>query len=212
MPLTRKSYRTSINSTARRPFFSPAAQRNPDATTTTTVMHGGVPVSVSFLSWNQDGAVVQREPAANDVERENPRLDHQLSDDEWLQVRAWQGPRRPGIGLAQWTSSSRRRGLFEHEYQGRVLGTDILFNMDAQIDYLVTELEANYNNVYNTITAEGITLNDASDDVVYRFEIPGAILDDDGNRRPREDANVQTVFERRRRNSERARNVYQNAE
>ena len=43
------------------------------------------------------------------------------------------GPRSPGIGLAQWTSEPRRSNLFSG-------GSSILFDMDGQVDYLVSEL------------------------------------------------------------------------
>jgi hypothetical protein len=50
------------------------------------------------------------------------------------------GPRMPGVGLAQWTTSARRSGLSQRTSQGRALGSSILFNMDAQVEYLVSEL------------------------------------------------------------------------
>lgn len=116
-----------------------------------------------------------------------------------------QGPRRAGVGLAQWTSPGRRRGLFQHEYEGQVLGAAILGNMDAQVDYLVSELRSSYAGVYRTIMTGD--LEAASDDVLYRFEIPGAILE---NRRklPRSDPRVHAVLERRRAASRRALEAY----
>lgn len=121
-----------------------------------------------------------------------------------------EGPRLPGVGLAQWTTGNRRDGLFEHEYEGEVQGADILFSMDAQIDYLVTELQGDYRGVYNVVTAENVSVNDAADDVVYRFEIPGAILTDTTPRRkrPRTDPQVQTVFGHRRANANAALAAY----
>jgi Phage tail lysozyme len=111
------------------------------------------------------------------------------------------GPRLPGVGLAQWTTAERREGLFEHEYNGEVLGTDILFNMDAQVDYLVDEMENDYAGVYTLLRGDGVTVNAAADEVVYSFERPGAILTDTTprRRRPRTDAAVQGVFAERRR-------------
>ena len=50
------------------------------------------------------------------------------------------GPRHPGIGIAQWTSPNRREGLFRHAFRGRQLGSAILSDLDAQVDYLVAEL------------------------------------------------------------------------
>ncbi|NEA31423.1 hypothetical protein [Streptomyces sp. SID13031] len=108
------------------------------------------------------------------------------------------GPRLPGVGLAQWTSSARRANLFkhEHEYEGRELGTDVLFSVDAQLAYLAVELRTGYPGVHAVVSAPGVTLVDASD-IVYRFEIPGSILSG-GKKLPRDDPKVQAVFKQRR--------------
>ncbi|MCH2193608.1 phage tail tip lysozyme [Kordia sp.] len=117
------------------------------------------------------------------------------------------GPRKPGIGLAQWTSANRREGLFEHRFRGREDGENIIFNMEAQVDYLVTELMGSYTSVYNVITANDVSVNDASDEVIYNFEIPGSILSG-GSKLPRSNSQVQTSFGHRRNNSNRALRVY----
>gem|GEM_PF-5759799 len=117
------------------------------------------------------------------------------------------GPRMPGIGLAQWTSAGRRSGLFQRTSQGRALGSSILFNMDAQVEYLVSELQASAG-LNASLTAAGVTANDASDNVVYQFEIPGAILDSTGHKLPRADPAVQTVFQQRRNLSQSALDAY----
>jgi len=88
-----------------------------------------------------------------------------------------EGPRLPGVGLAQWTKSSRRKGLFQHAYEGRVLGAGILWNMDAQVDYLASELRAKYPDVDAVLRDAAVTADDACDEVVYSFEIPGAVVD-----------------------------------
>ena len=72
------------------------------------------------------------------------------------------GPRKAGIGLAQWTSAPRREGLFQHAVQGRQPGASILFDMDAQVDYLVTELRGSYPGVFRTVTRAGVTGNTAT--------------------------------------------------
>jgi subtilisin family serine protease len=114
------------------------------------------------------------------------------------------GPKKPGIGLGQWTSADRRAGLFQQR------GATVLFDMDAQVDYLVGEIRANAG-LTGRLTAAGVTVNDAADDVVYDFEIPGAILDGAGNKRPRADPAVQAVFRQRRGNAQRALQAYQAA-
>jgi hypothetical protein len=117
------------------------------------------------------------------------------------------GPKMPGIGLAQWTTAGRRSGLFQRTSQGRPLGSSILFNMDAQVEYLVSELQASAG-LNTSLMAAGVSVNDASDNVVYQFEIPGAVLDAAGNRLPRADPAVQAVFGTRRNLSQGALDAY----
>ena len=119
------------------------------------------------------------------------------------------GPRAPGVGLAQWTTSERRTALFQQTAGGRQLGASVLFNMDAQVDYLVSELKAR-SDLSARLGAAGVTVENAADDIVYEFEIPGAILD--GKRkRPRSDPAVQAVFQVRRRSAHQALRAYQAA-
>lgn len=120
------------------------------------------------------------------------------------------GPRLPGVGLAQWTSANRRRGLFAHAFNGTVLDARILFSMDAQIDYLVTELGAAFRNVDAVLRNPGVGLNDAADEVVYRFEVPGSILEN-GQLLPRSDPRVQAVFGVRRGLAQRALQRFRDA-
>ena len=104
------------------------------------------------------------------------------------------GPRLPGIGLAQWTSPDRRTGLFAHTYQGRQLGSAIVFDLDAQVDYLVTELRSTtYRSVDVVLRRPGVTLEQASDEVVLNFERPADVLN-----KPTSDPGVQVVLNRRR--------------
>lgn len=117
------------------------------------------------------------------------------------------GPRRPGVGLAQWTSGNRRAGLFAHSYRGRVLGAQVLFDMDAQLDYLVSELRGSYRGVDAVVGAAGVTVADAAAEVVYRFEVPGSVLED-GRLRPRDDPAVARVFAARTERAERALEAY----
>jgi hypothetical protein len=53
-------------------------------------------------------------------------------------TRVGPGAAAPGIGLAQWTSAERRRGLFAGG------DSSILFDMDRQIEYLVGELTGRF--------------------------------------------------------------------
>lgn len=120
------------------------------------------------------------------------------------------GPRRPGVGLAQWTSPARRAGLFRHTYGGLMLGARILFDMDAQLDYLVQELRTSYRRVDALLRDPGVTVDAAADEVVYNFEVPGAILAN-RRKRPRTDPQVQRVFSARRRAAHAALAAYRRA-
>jgi hypothetical protein len=87
------------------------------------------------------------------------------------------GPQKPGVGIAQWTTAGRRAGLFQHKYNGVVLGAAILQNLDAQVDYLVKELAGQYKGV-DKVLRSAESVEDASDEVVFNFERPGALLQD----------------------------------
>jgi HSP20 family molecular chaperone IbpA len=126
------------------------------------------------------------------------------------------GPKKPGVGIAQWTTKKRRAGLFKH-------GADILFDMDAQVDYLVNELGTSYAKLDKNLRKPGVTVEAANDDVVYLFEIPGSILEEvevtapDGTakkkkvKRARTDPQVVKVLERRRKSGKRALKAYRAA-
>jgi hypothetical protein len=116
------------------------------------------------------------------------------------------GPRHPGVGIAQWTSPNRRAGLFRHVFRGRQLGSAILSDLDAQVDYLVTELRAGYRQVYRTLMAPGVTTEQASDVILLHFERPAAVLN-----RPRTEPGVQQVIRRRRSHATDALQVYRAA-
>ena len=108
------------------------------------------------------------------------------------------GPRLPGVGLAQWTSPGRRAGLFTRTFRNANLGAQVLFDMDAQVDYLVAELRgAGFSAVQGVLTNPAVTVEQASDEVVYNFEVPGAVLSG-GTKLPRVAPHVQAVFAQRR--------------
>jgi hypothetical protein len=115
--------------------------------------------------------------------------------------------RIPGIGIAQWTSAARRRGLFQHAFDGQQPGAAIVNSLDAQVDYLVSELRARAA-LNAMLAAAGVTVSDAADEVVYSCEIPGSILDCHGHRRPRNDPAAQHVFGERRRQANHTLAVY----
>lgn len=120
------------------------------------------------------------------------------------------GEDHPGVGLAQWTKPSRRAGLFNHKQ----LGAAILYNMDAQVDYLVTELRSTkYSHVDNVLRRSNASLEEASDEFVYNFEEPGTIWGKRGSdgRRPKRLRNhpaVKKEFKSRRAKSQKALQAY----
>ena len=121
------------------------------------------------------------------------------------------GPLLVGIGLAQRTTFSRRDGLFRHTFRGQQLGAAILSDLDAQVDYLVTELGQRYYAPVNTsLRAPGVTLDDAADDFVYGYERPGSIQQN-RQRLPRTDPRVLKVFRERRDEARRALAIYRAA-
>lgn len=86
------------------------------------------------------------------------------------------GPRAAGVGLAQWTTPDRRRGLFEHEFRGVRLGSAILFNMEAQIDYVATEItrQKNFAPLQKALW-KATTAQEASNLVLRGYEAPADI-------------------------------------
>ena len=85
------------------------------------------------------------------------------------------GPRSGGgIGLAQWTEETRREGLFIHSFGGTVLGPDILFSMEAQVDYVNTELTTKsfFSDVNETVRSPTVSIEDASDVILEKYENP----------------------------------------
>lgn len=122
---------------------------------------------------------------------------------------AKRGPKLGGIGLAQWTWWTRRQGLFEYEYEGRKLGPEILFDMDAQIDFLVSELSSStFAPVENVVRDPKASVHDAADAVLYGFERPASVIGEDGKLLPRSHPAVQEVFAQRRAMADRALAAY----
>ncbi|MCP3803492.1 phage tail tip lysozyme [Allokutzneria sp. A3M-2-11 16] len=117
------------------------------------------------------------------------------------------GPDKPGVGLAQWTSPSRREALFKHQNQG----ASILFDMDAQVDFLVAELQGSFSFVHKAIVRSA-SESASSDLVVKRFEAPGALLNASGRLKPDSDPGVQKVLAERRRLAQQALRVFQQSQ
>jgi peptidoglycan hydrolase-like protein with peptidoglycan-binding domain len=116
------------------------------------------------------------------------------------------GKHNGGIGLAQWTLQERRDGLFKHKQ----LGAAILYNMDAQVDYLVYELsKKNYKEVDNILRRANVSLEEASDKFVYNFEEPGSVWVKPGELKlPRDHPAVKDEFKQRREYSQHALRAY----
>ena len=80
--------------------------------------------------------------------------------------------------------------------------------MEAQIDYAVTELRSpGFAGVQAVLRDPGVTIDRASDEVVFNYEAPGAIAPG-GTRLPRTDPRVQKVFGERRASSRGAEQIY----
>lgn len=131
-----------------------------------------------------------------------PGFDHRRRDFSPSEIMnrsfsARKGPMFPGVGLAQWTWPPRRRALFHRKVGGVELGADVLQNMDAQIDYLVSELRHWGNHLQARLMAAA-SVDDACDLMAYRFEAPATMLDPSGHKLPMTDSRVQGVFQHRR--------------
>jgi len=103
------------------------------------------------------------------------------------------GPKLGGVGLAQWTEPPRRNALFAWSFGGSTLGANILYDMDTQIDFLVNELGTKAAAVDGLLRNPNTSRADASDEVVFRFEVPEAVVG-----KERSDPAVQAVFAARR--------------
>ncbi|MBA2323268.1 MAG: hypothetical protein H0V92_04345, partial [Pseudonocardiales bacterium] len=107
---------------------------------------------------------------------------------------------------------TRRAGLFAHRFNGTVLGANVLFDMDAQLDFLEFELGQSFPSLRELLRGADVALNKASDEVVYQFERPGAILDSNGKALPRGNARVQAVFRTRRGFAQQSLAAFQDAQ
>jgi len=142
------------------------------------------------------------------------RSRHNAIDIQNRSSRRRRGPRRPGIGLAQWTSRGRRNRFFAFSHVGVAPGEFIIYFMDHQIAYLVDELATRYRRLNRLLRRPGTSLNDAADGVVYDFERPGSVLEPNPNRpgkkrrRSRSDPQVQRIFQERRRRARGALRAY----
>lgn len=72
-----------------------------------------------------------------------------------------------GYGLAQWTSPGRKGKLYDHCKAKKVSIGDL----DAQLDFLVTELQQSYPTVWQTLATTD-SIAEASDVVLTKFEMP----------------------------------------
>jgi hypothetical protein len=77
------------------------------------------------------------------------------------------GPKLPGVGLAQWTSGTRRSGFF-----ARPQGLPLLYDMDGQVDYLVDELAAGFASLDKKLRNPKTTVQAAADAFLMKFENP----------------------------------------
>lgn len=72
-----------------------------------------------------------------------------------------------GWGLCQWTSPGRKGKLYDHCKVKKVSIGDL----QAQLDFLITELQQSYPSVWHMLTTTD-SISDASDAVLIKFEMP----------------------------------------
>ena len=72
-----------------------------------------------------------------------------------------------GYGLVQWTTEDRKKGLYDYvKSKNQSIG-----DLQTQLEYLVIEMQASYSSVWSEITTS-TSINDCSDIVLKKFEIP----------------------------------------
>lgn len=74
---------------------------------------------------------------------------------------------KKGYGLAQWTFSSRKKGLYELKIERKVS----ISALSMQLDYLMWELENSFPSVLNTLR-NATSIREASNAVLHDFENP----------------------------------------
>ena len=86
------------------------------------------------------------------------------------------GPFYVGIGYIQASDAKLRAGLFTYSYQGKVLGSAIIEDKDAELDYVVEVwLKKDHKGLEALLRTNGISAHDSSDDVGYMGEQPGVM-------------------------------------
>ena len=120
------------------------------------------------------------------------------------------GPRLGGVGIAQWSADNRRAGLFIHAYRGVRLGPRILFDLEAQVDFLMAEMRASFAGVHKALMEEAVSVETASDEVLLNYEMAGSFFDR-LRRRVRTDPHLAKVKERRRALAREAARIHQSA-
>ena len=95
---------------------------------------------------------------------------------------------RQGRGIVQWTEAGRRQGLFQHEFRGRRLGQAILFDLDAQVDYMVTELQGIFPELNSYLRSDAAEVAGATRRVFIEYENSQIVVDWRNARRALEDA------------------------
>ena len=73
-----------------------------------------------------------------------------------------------GYGLAQWTSSGRKQGLYTLCLGGTYYGID---NLQKQLEYLESELTGSYSGVLSVLQ-NATSIREASNKVLFDFESP----------------------------------------
>jgi len=130
-----------------------------------------------------------------------------------------------GVGLAQWTYWNRRDGLFgieEGDFENGAFtdsydksNLDIMFDMDGQVDYAVSELDRPEgvadSLAWTVMTREGVTVEEASDAVLRYYLKPGIIIksyDPPETWAYGENANADAIYNERRNLSREALEMY----
>lgn len=106
-----------------------------------------------------DGGTIQREEASIPTEPDNSAVvSHFIANYR-------------GYGIAQWTSAGRQQPFLTKAIQeGKSTG-----DIGYQIDYVWYEITISYKDLLAKLQEPGVSLNDASDEFVLRFERPASV-------------------------------------
>ncbi|MFT4226458.1 phage tail tip lysozyme [Micropruina sp.] len=151
--------------------------------------------------WHESALIPNRiEGSAPDTPMRARNKSGAMADFTAEQIRTRSNPDAPslgGVGLVQWTYPTRRSALYDHSYQGIEHAENIIYCLDAQLDFAVAELQSQHA-LWNELVSPRISLQALTDKVAWEYERPKPIADAIGGLVPRDHPSVLAELSRRR--------------